>query len=975
MGLKEVYLMATNDIAHISLEILDAYLSCKYMAHLRLAGRQGIKSDYDAMLIESSRALKIKAVEKIHDQYSEHALAKGIALTRLALSKGSAFVLDADLQDEHFSIHFDGLKRVDGRSDLGYFHYVPVLFHERRQIHKAQRVLLEVLGLLLSRIQGKSPSSGIIYHGRECTATIVRFTAGLQAGEDLLQEVMRLHRRETTPKLLLNDHCQTCEFREQCHAQAVKEDNLSLLRGLGEKELKRYARKGLFTVTQLAHTFRPRRKGKRSDQRSKHRYHSLQALAIRDNRVYVLGVPEVPSSTVQIYLDVEGNPDEGFVYLVGMIVCDGRDENRYSFWADTKEQECEMFEQFLAVVSRYDAPRIFCYGSYEKTFIKRMRRHARRKKTVDTVLHALVNTLSIIYANFYFPTYSNGLKEVGGCLGCSWSAENASGAQSIAWRVRWEDTRDDRWKVKLIEYNLQDCAALRTVTDFLQAACTATLTPPKPLPYDSVGPQVALVQDLDKLANTRRWGRGNFVHTDFEFVNNCAYFDYQRQRVFVRTSRTLRRRSRRSGLHQNRRVRTGRLVQITASKCPACGDTNLVQVPKGERLMGVTARLKRAFDLVITTGGMKRRVIECRATGYRCSQCGHCFTSDRYQRLAKHFHGLMSWAMYQHVAHRLSSGTLEEMFHEFFGLTVSNSEIHMFKSLMAGYYRTTYQKLLPKIISGPVLHADETEVKLRGSKGYVWVFTSLEEVVFMYKPTREGDFLRETLKDFKGVLVSDFYASYDSLGCLQQKCLIHLIRDMNQELLNNPYDEELQSITEPFASLLRSIVATVDAHGLKRRYLECHAGEVTEFFRVLSVRSFRSEAAQTLQERLVKYQHKLFTFIRYDSVPWNNNNAENAIKQFAYYREGTAGLMKEAGLNDYLILLSIYQTCRYKGISFLKFLLSKERDIDTFGARKRTRPRHQDIELYPKRFTPPHLIAARRRLAAERKRDLPGVED
>jgi hypothetical protein len=34
---------------------------------------------------------------------------------------------------------------------------------------------------------------------------------------------------------------------------------------------------------------------------------------------------------------------------------------------------------------------------------------------------------------------------------------------------------------------------------------------------------------------------------------------------------------------------------------------------------------------------------------------------DRYHRLAKHFHGLMSWVMYQHVAHRLSGGTIEEI--------------------------------------------------------------------------------------------------------------------------------------------------------------------------------------------------------------------------------------------------------------------------------------------------------------------------
>jgi hypothetical protein len=249
----------------------------------------------------------------------------------------------------------------------------------------------------------------------------------------------------------------------------------------------------------------------------------------------------------------------------------------------------------------------------------------------------------------------------------------------------------------------------------------------------------------------------------------------------------------------------------------------------------------------------------------------------------------------------------------------------------------------------------------------VWVFTNLEEVVFMYKPTREGEFLREMLKGFEGVLVSDFYAVYDSLGCAQQKCLIHLIRDINQEILNHTFDEELQSVTQAFGSLLRSIVTTVDQHGLKRTHLERHAGEVAEFFRALSARSFRSESAQALQKRMVKYQDKLFTFIRHDGVPWNNNNAENAIKRFAYYREDTVGIMREAGLNDYLMLLSLYMTCRYKGISFLKFLLSKERDIDAFCAKPRMRRRNPDFELYPKGFTPPHLAGARRKVAEQRR--------
>src|SRR5262245_39480060 len=280
---------------------------------------------------------------------------------------------------------------------------------------------------------------------------------------------------------------------------------------------------------------------------------------------------------------------------------------------------------------------------------------------------------------------------------------------------------------------------------------------------------------------------------------------------------------------------------------------------------------------------------------------------------------------------------------------------------MARYYRPCYRRLLKTILAGPVLHVDETEVKLRTGKGYVWVLAAAEEVVYLYRPTREGDFLPKLLKDFRGVLVSDFYAAYDRLPCPQQKCLIHLIRDMNQELLNNPFDEELQSITGPFGVLLRSVVESIDRHGLKKRFLGQHERDINKYFESLAKQEFRSDAAESLRARLTKNQDKLFTFIQDDGVPWNNNNAENAIRRFAYYRDATPGRLREVGLKDYLVLLSICHTCRYKEVSFLKFLLSRERDMDVFclaPSRRRTAP---VVEVYPKGVERPDFGPARMR--------------
>jgi hypothetical protein len=138
-----------------------------------------------------------------------------------------------------------------------------------------------------------------------------------------------------------------------------------------------------------------------------------------------------------------------------------------------------------------------------------------------------------------------------------------------------------------------------------------------------------------------------------------------------------------------------------------------------------------------------------------------------------------------------------------------------------------------------------------------------------------------------------------------------------------------------------------------------HRKVVADFFNAVVSLNVRSETARTVQDRFLKNRDKLFTFIEYDGVPWNNNNAENAIKQFAYFRENRVGVLKEAGLEDYLVLLSIFQTCRCKGLSFLRFLLSGEQDIDAFASNVRRRRRQPALALYPKGFIPPHFMTTK----------------
>ena len=209
-------------------------------------------------------------------------------------------------------------------------------------------------------------------------------------------------------------------------------------------------------------------------------------------------------------------------------------------------------------------------------------------------------------------------------------------------------------------------------------------------------------------------------------------------------------------------------------------------------------------------------------------------------------------------------------------------------------------------------------------------------MAFVYSDTRECCTAREVLRNFDGVLVSDFYAGYDSIDCAQQKCLIHLIRDLNDDLCKHPFDEEMKELAQEFGSLIRPMIESVDRFGLKAHHLRKHKSSVNRFYDALSTRDYHSEVATGYKKRFEKNRDKLFTFLDHDGVPWNNNNAEHAIKAFVRLRRAI-GCMKSstAGIQDYLLLLSISETCKYKGLSFLDFLRSGEIDINSFAGGSR----------------------------------------
>jgi hypothetical protein len=161
-----------------------------------------------------------------------------------------------------------------------------------------------------------------------------------------------------------------------------------------------------------------------------------------------------------------------------------------------------------------------------------------------------------------------------------------------------------------------------------------------------------------------------------------------------------------------------------------------------------------------------------------------------------------------------------------------------------------------------------------------------------------------------------------------------LIRDLNEDLWREPFNDEFEAFVLEIKNLLVPIFKTIQKYGLKKRHFNKFNSSVEKFYkRNIEQKAYSFEVTSRYQKRFMRYKNSLFTFLEEDGISWNNIIAERAIKPIAIQRK-ISTVFWEKGASKYLLLLGIAQSCKLQNKPFLKFLTSQEKDIEKFKAPK-----------------------------------------
>ena len=897
----------------ITSEILVSYSLCPHKAFLLMCAKTpGTPHEYIEILEQQRENNQQKY---IHILQKEHPNVQ--AYNNDALKNGSNFLINAILETDGLVATCAILTKVNTHSFLGQYSYEPTIFVGTNNIQQAQKLELLFVGQVLEQIQHKYPTFGRIIGLSEQShkVTLGNKSKILLSFLEPLQEWAKSSPTKPPP-IILNKHCPICQFQDLCRAKANQEDNLSLLDGIStQKVINTYEKKGLFTVKQLSFTFKPRKHKKRSKNLPSIIHQpELRALAIRDAKTYLQELPKLIKEPVELFLDIEGNPEQKSYYLIGLLICDDSGAIYYPFWADAPEDEAQIWQQFLTKVNQYPNAPIYHYGSYEPKAIAKLTK--RYDTDGNNIKNQLVNVNNYIYGKIYFPVYSNRLKEIGSFIGATWTTLNASGLQALVWRHYWEETRHAQYQDLLITYNKEDCQALKLLTDEIS----------KMKESSDVLTKVDFADHRKKNASEV----SQQVQNQFRTMLNFSYFDYDKKKINFRQE--LKKQDVKKGGARPSKIRPkpAKIIQVSQGQlCPKRKEISLRPSKKISK--------KLIIELALTKNGIKKTVTEYRGFYDLCLKCFRLYAPPsiaEFGRNQVYGHGFKAWLVYHRVALRLPYESIVTSLNEHFRQTINIGRVSVFIKDFAIYYAETEKTMIKRLLDNPFIHVDETTISIQGVNWYIWVFTDEKYVIFQLQETREATIVHEFLANYKGILISDFYPGYDSVNCRQQKCWVHLVRNLNDDLRESPFDAEYENFVLEVRNLIVPIMEGVQSFGLKKRKLNKFKKLVDEFYKnVITDKNYKSELTLKYQKRFIRYRNSLFTFLEQDGIPWHNNAAERALRHIAKQREISTSFQEKATKN-YLVLLGINQTCRFQGKSFFKFLFSGETDLDKFEARK-----------------------------------------
>jgi uncharacterized protein len=312
--------------------------------------------------------------------------------------------------------------------------------------------------------------------------------------ETAVSELIEMLASKQEPEVFISrQKCSLCTWHSSCHALASSRQHLSLIPGVTPSRYAILKSLNLTTLDSLANV-KPEVLAiypEFADTVAERVV--LQAKSVLENRPFhsweltvkqweIANFPEplpltryqLPrlfSAPVELYFDIEAQPENNLDYLHGVLVADNR-KNTQEFkvmLAENPAEEEAIWQELLKLFWQYPIAPIYHFCEYETQTIKRLAKvYNTPSYQWQPLLKRCVDIHKLVRETVTLPVESYALKNIAPWLGFQWRDENANGAQSVCWYEEWLKTGDRSVLDAIVRYNEDDCYATYSVKQWLE---------------------------------------------------------------------------------------------------------------------------------------------------------------------------------------------------------------------------------------------------------------------------------------------------------------------------------------------------------------------------------------------------------------------------------------------------------------------------------------------------------------------------
>ncbi|MEB3341395.1 TM0106 family RecB-like putative nuclease [Okeania sp.] len=493
---------------------LLSFQRCSRKAFLDVYGnwkQQESPTDFLQKLIRDSSEFRASIINNYNYQepdYPHGNLIAGLKATELLMTEGvdviykgilmiqkSAIKLAPQNQIQNhnfpainFVSHPDLLIKQPGDSRFGNWIYIPTDI----KLSKRPKLEYQIVGAfhaqILGNIQECLPETARLIL-RTKRLYEVNLTQRLEQMQKTISELINMLQNCQEPEVFISrQKCHFCTWYNSCHAVAETQKHLSLLPGVTSNRYSVLKSLNLTNLESLSKT--------NPDDLECHPEFAdgvgvqvvQQAQSVWENKVILRNrnltektdnqtlpivfnpLNKLVNAPVELYFDIEAQPDINLDYLHGVLVVDKRynTEKFYVHLAENPLDEKLIWHQFLDLVWKYPIAPIYHFCEYE---IKTVKRLAKLYQTPTylwkPLLKRFVDVHQVITQTITLPIESYALKNIARWLGFEWRNPEANGAQSVCWYEQWLKTGDRSLLDEIITYNQDDCYATYYIKEWL----------------------------------------------------------------------------------------------------------------------------------------------------------------------------------------------------------------------------------------------------------------------------------------------------------------------------------------------------------------------------------------------------------------------------------------------------------------------------------------------------------------------------